>query len=447
MTSSTKREIVLPHNWEPRTYQRNLWGFLENGGLRAAAVWHRRAGKDLTMINWVQRCIPLRVGLYWHLFPTYNQGRKIAWEGMTRDGRKFLDHFHPSLVAGTNSTDMRVSFKNGSIYQVVGSDNPDRLVGSNPVGVILSEYALQDPRAWDYIRPILVENGGWAVFIYTPRGRNHGYNMVVMASKNPKWFSEVLSVRESKVVTEEAIQEERDAGMPEEMIQQEFYCSFDAALVGSYYGEHMAHALKTNRIRTVPYDSMLDVHTSWDLGIGDCVVIIFFQLCGDEIRIIDCYSNRDKGLQHYAKILRQDHRAEYNYDNHFGPHDLAVRSLNDGKSRIEAGRELGIIFKVIPRASIEDGIDLVRSIMSRIWWNDDTPDCRALIDAMNQYHKEWDPKKKCFADRPYHDWSSDFADSMRTLAAGVHRFASRHTLNRPKVHPVILDDDPFEALY
>jgi len=442
-----KQKIKLPYKWTPRPYQLTLWKYLEQGGLRAACVWHRRAGKDLTMINWISRSIPLRVGLYWHLFPTYNQGRKIAWEGMTRDGRKFLDHFHPDLVAGRNNTDMRVSFKNGSVYQVVGSDNPDRLVGANPIGVIFSEYALQDPRAWDYIRPILVENKGWAVFIYTPRGRNHGYQMIQMAKKNERWLSETLDIDKTKVVTEEDVEEERKAGMPEAMIKQEFYCSFDASLVGSYYGEYMNHALASGRIRPVPFDPLLDVHTAWDLGIGDQVVIIFFQLNNDEIRIIDCYANTDRGIPHYAKVLREDHRAEYCYDDHFAPHDINVRSLNDGKSRLEIARTLGIHFKIVPKTTIEDGIEAARAVMSRIYWNDDMKECRRLIDAMQQYKKTWDEKKKCFTDKPYHDWTSDYADAIRLMSLALRRFGKRRRMHLPEQHKVIIDDDPFNTYY
>ena len=226
-------EIQVPDNWRPRDYQLDLWKYLENGGKRAVAVWHRRAGKDLLSVNWCVTAALKRKGLYWHLLPTYNQGRKIVWDGMTRDGRSFLEHFPKELWSNVNNTDMRLELKNGSIYQVVGTDNVDRLVGSNPVGVVFSEYSLQDPRAWDLVRPILAENGGWAVFIYTARGRNHGYDMFNMASRNERWFCQRLSIDDTSVLTQEAIEEEREAGMPEELIQQEFYCSFDAPLVGS----------------------------------------------------------------------------------------------------------------------------------------------------------------------------------------------------------------------
>ena len=182
-----------------------------------------------------------------------------------------------------NNTEMRLTLKNGSIYQVVGTDNVDRLVGANPVGVVFSEYSLQDPRAWDYIRPILAENGGWALFIYTARGRNHGYDLLNVAKKNETWFQQVLTVEDTRAIPISAVDEERAAGMPEEMIQQEFFCSFDAPLVGSYYGNAMARLLADQHLTKVPYDPNLDVHTSWDLGIGDSTVIIFFQMHHNEV--------------------------------------------------------------------------------------------------------------------------------------------------------------------
>ena len=417
-------KVKVPCDWTPREYQLPLFQYLESGGKRAICVWHRRAGKDLTGINWISVCSIMRPGLYWHLFPTYNQGRKIAWEGMTKAGRKFLDHFPKENISAINNTEMRVTFKTGSIYQVVGSDNPDRLVGANPVGIILSEYALQDPRAWDYIRPILLENEGWAVFIYTPRGRNHGYTLLNHAKKNPKWFTQVLSVNDTMAVKEEAIDEERMAGMPEELIQQEFFCSFDAALVGAYYGNYMSHALDTGRIGLYPYDSQLMVNTAWDLGIGDQTVILFYQIHGLQIRIIDCYSNSGEGLSHYINVLETGHRAQYAYGNHYAPHDIKVKDLSTGRTRLETAQSLGLRFRVVPKVSIEDGIEAVRSIMSRIYWNEDK-NTEHLIEAARQYRKEWDDKKRCFNDRPYHDWTSDFMDALRYLALSVKRESQR----------------------
>ena len=418
-------EIQVPDNWRPRDYQLDLWKYLENGGKRAVAVWHRRAGKDLLSVNWCVTAALKRKGLYWHLLPTYNQGRKIVWDGMTRDGRSFLEHFPKELWANVNNTDMRLELKNGSIYQVVGTDNVDRLVGSNPVGVVFSEYSLQDPRAWDLVRPILAENGGWAMFIYTARGRNHGYDLFNMANRNERWFCQRLSVDDTAVLNQEAIDEEREAGMPEELIQQEFYCSFDAPLVGSYYGSLMAKALAEERIKNVPYEPRLEVHTSWDLGMGDSTAIIWFQQFGNEYRIIDYYENQGEGIPHYVKIVRE---KDYIYGRHIAPHDIKVREMGTGKSRFEVARDLGLRFDICPNIQIDDGIEAARSIIPRCYF--DEKKCSILVEALRQYRKDYDEKNKVYKNRPLHDWSSHGADAFRYLALGT-RDINKNRQNLP----------------
>ena len=407
-------EITVPLDWAPRPYQFPLWKFMEDGGKRAVAVWHRRAGKDLLSVNWCAVSALTRPGLYWHLFPTYNQGRKIAWDGMTRDGRKFIEHFPKEMWEAVNNTEMRLTLKNGSIYQVVGTDNVDRLVGANPVGVVFSEYSLQDPRAWDYIRPILAENGGWALFIYTARGRNHGYDMLNMARRNERWFQQVLTVDDTRAISKDAVDEERESGMPEEMIQQEFYCSFDAPLVGSYYGNAMAKLLADGKLTSLPYEPRLEVHTAWDLGMGDSTSIVFFQKHGQEIRVIDYYENSGEGLSHYAKIVKE---KEYVYGEHLAPHDIQVREMGTGKSRLEVARELGIRFRVVPNLRIDDGIEAVRTTLPKCWF--DEKKCSHLIESLRQYRKDFDEKNKVFRDRPLHDWTSHPADAFRYMCVGL----------------------------
>lgn len=407
-------EITVPLNWAPRPYQFPLWKFLEDGGKRAVAVWHRRAGKDLLSINWCAVSALTRPGLYWHLFPTYNQGRKIAWDGMTRDGRKFIDHFPKEMWEAVNNTEMRLTLKNGSIYQVVGTDNVDRLVGANPVGVVFSEYSLQDPRAWDYIRPILAENGGWALFIYTARGRNHGYDLLNMARRNERWYQQVLTVEDTRAISADAVAEERDAGMPEEMIQQEFYCSFDAPLVGSYYGNAMAKLLADGRLCSLPLEPRLEVHTAWDLGVSDSTAIVFYQKHGQEIRIIDYYEASGEGIAHYAKVLKE---KDYVYGEHLAPHDIQVRELGSGKSRLEVARELGIRFRVVPNLRIDDGIEAVRTTLPKCWF--DEKKCSHLIESLRQYRKDFDEKNKVFRDKPLHDWTSHPADAFRYMCVGI----------------------------
>lgn len=419
-------EIILPYGYEPRTYQLPLWKFFEKGGKRAAVVWHRRAGKDLFATNLIASEMAERVGLYWHMFPTYSQGRKIAWDGRTKDGAAFLDYLPKELRKGEpNSTEMKVTMQNGSIYQVVGADNIDRLVGSNPVGVVLSEWSLMDPRVWEFIRPILRENGGWALFIYTPRGHNHGYSLYNMASANEKWFCELLTVDDTGVLTAKDIEEEREAGMPEELIQQEFFCSFEAGMAGSYYGSYIERMRKDGRLGLFPYDPYLDVHTGWDLGMNDETVIWFCQVHQGVPKIIDYYSNSGEGLAHYSRVLRE---REYTYGMHFAPHDIVVRELGTGISRLEAAKKLGIKFRPVKKLSVNDGIEAVRRILPMCYINEKT--CAEGVQALIEYHKEWDEIKRCYKERPVHDWSSHPSDGFRILAVGLHQF--RLLKNVPK---------------
>lgn len=410
------REISLPHAYEPRDYQLPVWTAMDSGFNRLLLIWHRRAGKDKTCINLMARAMMQRVGSYYYFTPTYSQGRKIIWEGMDADGFRFLGHIPRELWKGDpNNTEMRIELKNGSIFRVVGSDNIDSIVGTNPVGAIFSEYSLQDPAGWEFIRPILRENKGWALFNGTPRGRNnHLFRLYQMAQGNPDWFVQKLGVDETHVMSEADVQSERDAGMDEELVQQEFYCSFDGGMSGAYYIPQMNAAEKEGRITSVPYDELMPVHTAWDIGVGDATSIVFFQQSpAGQIRVIDYYETSGEGLSYYARYLAG---TGYTFGDHIAPHDIQVRELGTGKSRLEIARTLGINFKVARKLPIDDGINAVRMMLGTCWFDADKT--TRLRDALMTYSKEWDPKNLLFKARPHHDWSSHGADAFRTLAVG-----------------------------
>ena len=414
--------LTLPaHGFTPRDYQLPLWDYSVNkGGKRAACIWHRRAGKDLLSVNISAVKAVERVGLIWHILPTYQQGRKIAWEGITGDGIPFMDYFPKEFIRKKRDDLMRLQFINGSIYQVVGGDQVDRLVGSNPVGCIFSEYALHNPECWDLIRPILLENGGWAIFIYTPRGFNHGQELLDQARESNDWFHQVLTIENTKrpdglpIVTTEDIEEERRSGMPEELIQQEFYCDFTAPLVGSYFGKELEHAEAEGRIGDIPWRKEEPVWTSWDLGISDQTAIWFFQLIGDYANFVDYYAATNAGLEHYAKVL--DNKP-YIYKRHIAPHDIRVREIGSGKSRIEIAHKLGIKFRVAPKLGLEDGINAARMFVSRCRF--DRENCKEGIKALRHYSRAFDRKNKIWSARPNHDWSSHGADSFRYAATSI----------------------------
>ncbi len=412
------RTVRIPYKFEPRDYQTPLFQAYEQGLKRFVTVWHRRAGKDKSYINLLSMAAMQRVGTYYYFFPTYAQGKKIIWDGMDSSGFRFLDHFPPQIRAGEpNNTEMKMKLINGSIFQVVGADNIDSIVGTNPIGCIFSEYALQDPKGWDFISPILLENGGWAAFNFTPRGKNHGWKLYQMARHNPKWFCQLLTITDTQVLTEEQIQAERDAGKSEEFIQQEYYCSFESGMQGSFYGRSLERADQEGRIGTVPHDPRLTVETWWDLGIGDSTAIWFTQTYLNQVRVIDFLEATGEGLAYYARELN---RKGYEYSSHNAPHDIEVRELGTGRSRLEMARELGIHFNVLPKLRVEDGIEAARSLFPRCWF--DTEHCRRGLEALANYHKEFDDKRDEFKNRPYHDWSSHAADAFRYLAVG-HRDA------------------------
>lgn len=409
--------ITIPNAWVPRPYQMGLVRAFESGKKRAVCVWHRRAGKDSASLNLTAIAALERVGVYWHMAPTQKQVRKIVWDNIDGQGRRIIDQVFPREIRkSVNGQEMKIELLNGSIWQCVGSDNYNSLVGANPVGVVFSEYSLADPAAWDYLRPILAENGGWALFIYTPRGKSHGYTLLRMAQKNPEWYAQVLTVDDTGAISKDVIEAERKAGMSEDMIQQEFYCSFDAANPGTYYGPQMQRAWQEGRICSVPIEPGIDCETFWDLGMDDSTSIWIMQPVGRECRFVQYYENQDEGLAHYANWLKQwaeDHQVRFS--GHHMPHDIEVRELGTGKSRKETAMAMGLKpIIVAKKLEIQDGINAVRRMLPRCWF--DEVRCERGISALTEYSKDYDEKLKVFKSKPRHDWASHGADAFRTFA-------------------------------
>lgn len=362
------------------------------------------------------------VGSYYYFFPTYAQGKKALWEGRGKDGVRYLDHFPEPLRHGKpNDTEMKIKYKNGSLFQVIGVEDPDKVVGTNPLGTIWSEYSLQNPKAWDLIRPILAENGGWAIFNGTPRGKNHAYKLWEMARNNPKWFTTKLTVDDTHVLTEEDIQEERNSGMNEDMVQQEFYCSFISAIQGSIYWQEVDVAEKNNQFVDVPYDPSMLVHTVWDLGKNDTNTIGFYQSNGLSVRKIDYLSGNKKGLPDWIKEVKA---KPYVYGKHFAPHDIQVSdySLTGNQSRLEVAAKLGLEFTVVPNLSIQEGIEAGRRFFKRLYV--DKTKCADFLDAMPQYTRIYDEENKIFKDKPLHDWTSHYADEHRYASLVYDQFSN-----------------------
>jgi len=415
--------------FNPRLYQREFLVTVPRAKKRAALCWHRRGGKDLTCFNKVgSEAIKDPPGSYYIIYPSYAQGKKILWQGMDSQGIRYIDYLPEGAVVDKNETDMQLWTRNGSLIQVVGSEKIDSLRGTNPRGLIYSEFAFQNPRAWDIMEPILLENGGWAAFISTPNGRNHFYRMCNAAQNDPNWFYQLLTIRDTRrhdgtlVVTEEQIDALRRGGRDETIIQQEYYCSFEGAVQGSYYD--LSLVWSENRVGDFQWHPTRPVGTAWDIGTGDTTVVIFYQVNGPWVDIIDVEEASGKGVDHWAKVINA---KPYVYERlHNGPHDLEQRHWSAmGRTVTSIASEFGLHFRSIPKTPIEDGIAAVRRLLPRMRFH--KKNCteklfygHTFLDAIAQYHKEYDEDNQCFVEHPYHDWASHPADALRILAQSVN---------------------------
>jgi hypothetical protein len=416
--------INLPHEWEPRDYQRPAWDSWLSGCNRQLLIWHRRAGKD--DINLRQHSVAAfnRVGTYWHMLPEYAQARKAIWDAVNpRTGKRRIDEAFPHAIrANTRETDMFIRFKNGSTWQVVGSDNYNALVGTPPVGLTASEWGLANPTAWAYLAPILAENGGWASFISTPRGNNHLKGMHDRFKADPRWFTQVLTAKDTGAISEQAIEDQRGEYealfgrvMADLLIEQEFYCSFAGAMVGSYWGAEVAAAEIEGRIGVVPIDWRYPVHTAWDLGKPANNPIWCFQVIHGKPRVVDFYRPESDDLEDWCKWLND--RGYHGND--YVPHDTMVANWGAKRTRYDTLKALGRKPKMVERVSVADGLNAGRQTIKVAEFhcgNDERGQRVQLgIDGLKSYRREWDDDRKCFLDNPVKDWAEHIGSAFRYL--------------------------------
>lgn len=363
-----------------------------------------------------------RVGDYWFMLPEANQARKAIWEATNpHTGRRRIDEvFPPQMIARKRDSDMKLELLNGSSFQVVGSDNYNSLVGSPPVGLVFSEYALCDPLAWAFLRPILTENGGFAWFNSTVRGPNHFKDLFDSASSDPEWFTQLLAATRTDVFTPEQLRKEEldyastwGAHVGKALFEQEFLSSWDAAILGAYYSDLIRKADEDGRITSVPVDDSKPVNTAWDLGIGDATSIWCYQIVGRELRIVDNVTSSGVGLDWYVRELKDRFSV---LGDCLLPHDAEHNQITSGKSTIEVLRGYKLRCRVVPKLPVQEGIQAVRSLLPRCVF--DKVKCKHGIDALRQYRAEWDQKNRVLKPRPVHDWASHPADAIRYLAVG-----------------------------
>ncbi len=420
-TTETGQLLRVPRTWVPRPYQYELWEALCDGAKRADVAAHRRWGKDEVALHWAAWAVQNRPGGYWHLLPEASQGRKAIWDAVNpHTGARRIEEAFADLNPTFHDSEMMVRFGNGSTWQVLGSDNHDSLMGASVVGVVFSEWSLARPDSWAYIRPILLENNGWALFLWTPRGRNHATTAFESRQEDKEWFTLRAPATETDVFTAEQLDRERrelvaelgSEGEGRAKFASEYLVDFDAAAPGAYYAEALSEAGEAGRISAVPVDPSLRVDTAWDLGIDDYTSIWYFQQVGREIRVVDYFETSGVGLD---SIVREAIAARpYIWGTHHLPHDVMVREFGTGRSRYETLGSLGLTrIAVGSPANPEDRVNAARLMIPICWF--DAERCAVGLERLRTYRKRWSRAIRSFGG-PLHDQASHGADAFGEFA-------------------------------
>jgi len=334
-----------------------------------------------------------------------------------------MDFIPKDLISGFNQQEMKISLVNGSIISMVGSNSADAIVGSNALGLVISEASLADPVGISYLRPIITASNGWIIYISTPRGHNRFWEIYNVAKNSSDWYCSYLTTHDTHHIPIERIEADvRDGIMSKELAEQEYYCSFSSQNTGAYYAKYVDKMRLNDQITDVPYEPAIPIYVFCDLGINDTFSMIWVQFAGQVIRIIDYYENNSEGLEHYVNIIKQ---KDYGFTRLYVPHDANVRELSTGVTRIEKLRSLGMDVGVVPKLPINDGIEAVRTILPRTFI--DYKKCDTLIKAIENYTKEYDEKKQIYRDRPAHNRHSHANDALRYLAVSHKKISGRET--------------------
>ena len=375
----------------------------------ALIVAHRRCGKTVSCINdLIKRALleNKEDGRYAYIAPYHSQAKSIAWD--------YLIRFSQPVRVAANQSELWVELINGAKIRLFGADNPDSLRGVYMDGVVLDEYADMRPRIWgEILRPLLSDRSGWAVFIGTPKGHNGFYEMFNEASQSDTWYVKTLRADQTNLLPKAEL-EDAQRSMTPSQYEQEFLCSFEAAILGAYYGQEMRRLTDLGRICKVEVDEMFPVHTAWDLGYSDDTSIWWFQVVHGEIRVLEYHSTNGQTIPFYTGLILS---KDYVYGTHYLPHDARAKTLaSGGKSVIEQISDKIPLksLKIVPNLSIQDGIQASRLALMRAWF--DAEKTMDGIECLRQYQREYDDDKKMFRDKPRHDWTSHGADAWRMLS-------------------------------
>jgi phage terminase large subunit len=435
------RDLPINGGLTPRFYQTGYMEARDAGCKFAVWVMHRRGGKDRTALAQTCKDAFRRVGLYWHCLPTLKQGRKVVWDNITSEGRNLIEQTFPRAIVKRRLEDeMKIELINGSIVQIVGADNFNALVGASPVHVTFSEWSLTDPRAYDFVRPILRENDGSVSFIYTPRGYNHGWKTLQVAQKLPGAWVAVMSIRDTQVLSEADIALERAQDMPEELIQQEYYCDFSSANVGAIVGRYMSAAERDGRVSVDAVHSPgARIVISCDLGFRDAAAFWFWQVREDGFDLV--HYEEGSGLDAGEWIDRLKGTG-YAVSHVYLPHDARAKTM---ATRHTVAEQFAQAFEcsVVPAGKLQDRINAARLVIPRCTFHPDN--CARGIEALRAWSFKWDDERKVFSSDPEHNWASHGADAF-SYGAQMVRTLIRDTrqAERPefdgRFYPFSLDE-------
>ena len=396
-------EVIIPY--KPREHQLSLHQAVDENRF-TVAVAHRRFGKTVAAINQIIKAsleCTKEAPRFAYIAPTYTQAKRVAWD--------YLLKYTQPLSATANISELRVDFY-GRRISLYGADNPDSLRGIYLDGVVLDEVGDMNPKIWnEVVRPALSDRLGWALFIGTPKGANHFKDLRDRAEK--EWVLLEFKASQTGIVPQEELDAARKE-MGDDKYNQEFECSFNAAVEGSYYGAILNGLDQQGRFCEIVRDDLCKTYAAWDLGVGDSTAIWIAQVSGQEVRLLDYIENHGQGLDWYVRELKS---RNWEKAENLLPHDVEVRELGTGRSRLEMLREAGLDCTVLPRLPVDDGIAAVRRLLPRCWFD---PKTKQGLDCLRNYRREYDEKRNVFFDKPLHDWASHGSDAFRYLAVGMN---------------------------
>lgn len=447
-------KITLPANgWRPRPYQMPAWLYLDRGGLRASLRWHRRAGKDELCLQHTARSMLRRVANYWHLLPEATQARKAMWQAINPiTGIRRIDEIFPvGLRSNTLEHEMMIRFKNGSTWQVGGSDNFNSLVGAPPAGIVFSEFSKAAPGAWAKLSPILVQNGGWAAFPTTPEGKNHAHRLHEAFLSDPAAFAETVTAYDTDVFTRLQLDQERaqliqiyGQAEGEALFQQEYLCSVEAAVIGAVFGGEIAAVRAQNRHNRGEHVAGAPVFTSWDIGRTDATAIWFWQVIGGEVRLIDYEEDNLQNVDYFVErvvgrqietplsewayggepirwgddIAGLERRRRYNYAMHYLPHDAKSGTLiSAGKTFEGMIRKALVHAQVMSAPSLQAQVSAGRALFKRAWF---APEAAEGLELLSGYKYKYSETLRRLSCEPVHDFTSHCASAWMTAALAYH---------------------------